>query len=98
MIRGKERELYDLCVRYKRLACCDTTEENSDEMVTATKNIQRWLNHHENEAVCLNGATSYLNRFGETGLHDIIQVPELSLSIEVVLTWLKLAPETAREK
>jgi ankyrin repeat protein len=62
----------------------------------AADDTRQWLNHHENEAVCLNAATSYVNRFGETGLHDIIHVPELS--IEVVLTWLKLAPKTARVK
>eukprot|EP00590_Aulacoseira_subarctica_P003828 CAMPEP_0172419350 /NCGR_PEP_ID=MMETSP1064-20121228/5771_1 /TAXON_ID=202472 /ORGANISM="Aulacoseira subarctica , Strain CCAP 1002/5" /LENGTH=403 /DNA_ID=CAMNT_0013158777 /DNA_START=154 /DNA_END=1365 /DNA_ORIENTATION=+ len=96
MIRGKERELYDLCVRYKRLACCDTTEENSDEMVTATKNIQRWLNHHENDALSLKAAPCYVGNGGGTGLHVIIEVPELP--IEVVETWLKLSPETARVK
>lgn len=93
MTGGTERELYDLCHYYIRLASNDA----SGEMATAAADdIRQWLNHHENEAVCLNAATSYVNRFGETGLHDIIQVPELS--IEVVLTWLKLAPETARVK
>eukprot|EP00590_Aulacoseira_subarctica_P000554 CAMPEP_0172414548 /NCGR_PEP_ID=MMETSP1064-20121228/1204_1 /TAXON_ID=202472 /ORGANISM="Aulacoseira subarctica , Strain CCAP 1002/5" /LENGTH=368 /DNA_ID=CAMNT_0013151275 /DNA_START=43 /DNA_END=1149 /DNA_ORIENTATION=- len=90
--KQNERELYDLCHRHWG----DWDEANSEERVAGANRILQWFNRHKNDTTHSKAAALYTDEEGFTGLHRILNIDDPPF--EVIQTWLKYAPETAKLK
>mmetsp|Transcript_17155 Transcript_17155/g.24452 ORF Transcript_17155/g.24452 Transcript_17155/m.24452 type:complete len:235 (+) Transcript_17155:69-773(+) len=86
-----ERELFDLCLIYQKESL------SAGEPVTAVKKIRQWMKRYENDSARFKAAACYAGYYG-TGLHLILLGSLHIPPSDIVETWMKQAPESAKIK